>query len=280
MLVVLAHPDDETYGLGGTLAFSSWCGVAVHLLCATGGEAGYMPPELLERYGTAATVRQAELRCASEKLGLASVHLMGYRDSGMLGAPENEHPRALVAAPQDEVAAIITHYMRLLKPHVVLTFDPAGGYRHPDHIAVHRATTQAFHQAGNADIHPRDLPPYQPQKLYYHVFSRAFLRIYVLALLLTGKDPTRFGRNADIDLTVLANDRFPIHAWVDFLPCEAQRTAAVACHASQNVSPTLTQSVVGWLTRALSRGDTYMRAHPPAEPGLREHDLFAGVTID
>jgi LmbE family N-acetylglucosaminyl deacetylase len=281
LLAVLAHPDDETFGTGGTLALYSWCGAAVHLICTTDGAAGVMSPELLQRHGTVAAVRTAELRCAAEKLGLTGVHMMGYRDSGMPGSPDNQHPESLFSAPLDEVTAQITQAIRVIRPHVVITFDPIGGYRHPDHIITHQATVKAFHAAGDPKQYPDDrLPPYTPQKLYYSVFPRLFLRLTVRVMPLLGKDPTRFGRNQDVDLTSFAFEDFPVHAKIDFLPVEKQREQAVACHASQVVSPTLTQSVIGWITRLLSGGESFMRAYPAPEPGLRERDLFQGVHID
>jgi LmbE family N-acetylglucosaminyl deacetylase len=280
LLAVLAHPDDESFGTGGTLAFYSWCGAAVHLICTTDGAVGDIPPELLERHGSVVAVREAELCCAAEKLGLSGVHMLHYRDSGMPGSPDNQHPGSLFSAPFEEVTARVTHLIRAIRPHVVITFDPIGGYRHPDHIITHQATVEAFHAAGDPARYPDSLPPYQPQKLYYSVFPRLFLKLTVRLMPLFGKDPRRFGRNQDVDLTSFVNEEFPVHARIDFLPVEQQREAAVACHASQVVSPTLTQSILGWFTRLLSGGESFMRAYPEPVPGRRERDLFKGVRLD
>ena len=131
-MAVLAHPDDETFGMGGTLALYAQKGVSVHLICATRGEVGDVEPHFMEGYESIGELREHELRCAAEILGLSGVHFLDYRDSGMPGSPDNEHPQALAAAPLDEVAAKVTGYIRELQPQVVLTFDPIGGYRHPD----------------------------------------------------------------------------------------------------------------------------------------------------
>lgn len=278
MLAVFAHPDDESFGPGGTLALYSWAGAAVHLVCTTGGEAGTIDAQFLERYGSPRAVRTAELQCAARHLGLAEVELLGYRDSGMAGTPDNQHPQALVQAPLPQLTAQIVHAMRRVRPHVVLTFDPIGGYRHPDHIATHEATVAAFRLAGDAGFADA-LPPYQPQKLYYVVFPRALLRLFVQVMPLLGKDPRRFGRNQDVDLTRLVDTTFPVHARIDYRRVERQRHAAVQCHASQIVSPTLTQSVIGSLSRLMAGGETFMQAVPA--PGKRiERDLFAGVVLD
>ncbi|MFP4438836.1 MAG: PIG-L deacetylase family protein [Chloroflexaceae bacterium] len=279
MLTVLAHPDDESFGLGGTLAFYAWCGTAVHLVCATGGEVGHSTPEMLQGYSSLAELRTDELRCAAAKLGLASVELLGYRDSGMPGTPDNQHPQALAAAPLPEVVTRVTRAIRRVRPQVVITFDPIGGYRHPDHIAIHLATVEAFHAAGNPDIVTEALPPYQPQKLYFTTFSRRLLRLFVTLMPLFGKDPRRFGRNQDVDLASIALEQFPIHAWIDFLPVAEQKAAAIACHASQgsDTDPSLVQRAVAWLFRHMSGKETFIRAYPPPTPQLKERDLFAGV---
>jgi len=142
LLAVLAHPDDESFGMGGTLTLYAQQGVEVHLVCATRGEVGEIAPEYLDGFETIAERREYELRCAASKLGLAGVHFLDYRDSGMPGSVENSHPRALAAAPLEQVAEKIAHHIRKLGPQVVLTFDPIGGYKHPDHIAVHKAPTK------------------------------------------------------------------------------------------------------------------------------------------
>ena len=205
LLAVLAHPDDESFGLGGTLALYAERGVETHLVCATRGEVGTVDAEHLEGYASIAERRVDELRCAAGILGLNGVHFLDYRDSGMPGSPDNSHPQALAAAPLDEVAGKIVGYIRRLQPQVVLTFDPIGGYKHPDHIAIQRATLQAFHLAGDAGYITED-PPFQPQKLYYQVIPKGFLRIAVRLLPLFGRDPRRFGRNADIDLMALVEE--------------------------------------------------------------------------
>src|SRR5215510_8530814 len=96
LLVVYAHPDDESFGNAGTIVRYSAAGAAVHYACATRGECGTVDPALLDGYADIAALRTAELTCAARALGLAAVHFLGYRDSGMAGTPDNEHPSALV----------------------------------------------------------------------------------------------------------------------------------------------------------------------------------------
>src|SRR5436190_24344977 len=92
LLVVYAHPDDESFGNAGTIARYSAAGVAVHYACATRGECGSVAPELLQGHADIGALRTAELTCAAQALGLAAVHFLGYRDSGMAGMPDNRHP--------------------------------------------------------------------------------------------------------------------------------------------------------------------------------------------
>lgn len=278
LLAVLAHPDDESFGPGGTLALYAHRGVEVHLACATRGEVGMVSDELLRGFRDVADLREHELRCAAGHLRLAGVHFLGYRDSGMPGSPDNRHPQALAAAPLDEVAAHVTHLIRRLRPQVVITFDPIGGYRHPDHIAIHRATVVAFEAAADAGRYPGGPAAYQPQKLYFHTFGRRFLRLAVRTLPLFGRDPHRFGRNADIDLTEIAAQDFPLHAFVSFREVSEVKARAAACHASQGGPPT--SGLMGWFFRLAGGRETFMRAFPPAPPGLHETDLFENVLPD
>ncbi len=282
LLAVLAHPDDETFGMGGTLALYASRGVEVHLVCATRGEAGTVSPQFMQHHGSIAALREHELRCAAQHLGLAGVHFLDYRDSGMPGTPENRHPQALVNAPRDEVVRKITHAIRKFKPQVVVTFDPSGGYGHPDHIATHQATVEAFYAASDPARYPDEGPPHQPDKLYYSVFSRTFLRIALALMRLLGRDPKRWGRNQDIDLEELAQNHFPIHAKVNYRPVAAAKAKATSCHASQldrGRSNTSLTSLAFRLARA-GTTETFMRAYPPPNSGRPERDLFRGIPGD
>lgn len=277
ILSVLAHPDDESFGMGGTLALYAAQGVQVYLICATRGEAGEVGPDYLQNYGSIGQLREAELRCAAGHLGLAGVFFLNYRDSGMIGALDNNHPMALIQAPITEVAAKIVPIIRGIKPQVVLTFDPIGGYRHPDHIAIHKATLLAFNLAGDASF-DCDLPPYQPAKLYYHTISKRFIRLTVKLLKIFGKDPSRWGENKDIDLTTLAATDFPIHAEIKYRQVETRKKAASYCHASQGGAG-LAKGPLKWVASLIGGKDQFMRAYPVPQPGEREVDLFDDIHV-
>ena len=131
LLVILAHPDDESFGPGATLAKYAQAGIAVHYLCGTRGESGTVDAEKLKGYKDVAELRTAELACAAKELGLAGVHFLGYRDSGMVGSEDNQRSDSLHAAGLDEVAERIVGYMDQLKPDVILTHDHIWRLRSP-----------------------------------------------------------------------------------------------------------------------------------------------------
>ena len=277
LLAVLAHPDDETFGTGGTLALYARRGVQVHLVCATRGEVGEIDPEHLKGFASIAEAREGELRCAAGLLQLSGVHFLDYRDSGMAGSPDNQHPQALAAQPVEAVAERVVQSIRLLKPQVVITFDPIGGYKHPDHIAIHQATVAAFHMAGDASF-VSDLPAFQPQKLYYYTQSKGWLRFYVSIMPLLGMDPRRMGRNHDIDLkTIVEEGNFPEHAHISVHSVAKIKEQAAACHASQLGGAMPRKGFLFLLRGMFSQSENYMRAFPPAPPRLRERDLFNDV---
>ncbi len=277
LLAVLAHPDDESFIIGGTLALYARRGVDVYLVCATRGEAGEVDANYLEGYASIAERRESELYCASKLLALKSVFFLDYRDSGMDGSPDNYHPDSLVAAPEMQVVGDVVHFIRKLKPQVVITFDPIGGYRHPDHIAIQRATEKAFFAAGDPLAFPDDLPAFSPQKLYFHTMQKKLLRWAIKIMPILGKNPRKFGKNEDIDLTLIASEEFPTHAVVNYKAVSEIREKASACHASQG-GDKKAPSLLGRLMRIRSGKDTYMQAYPPPVNSRVENDLFEGVS--
>ncbi len=147
VLVATAHPDDETLAMGGTLAWLAHRGLRVTIVCATRGELGWIADPLLATRDSLAAVREQELRRAAQVLGVDDVCLLDYRDGTLPGIDPAELAGAFAAA------------IRRLRPQIVFTWGPEGGYGHPDHIAVCRAVTAAFNEtAGGPDA---------AQALYY-----------------------------------------------------------------------------------------------------------------
>ena len=279
LLIVTAHPDDETFGSGGALARYASAGVKVYCACSTRGEAGVYEPENMKGHATLGDMRWYEMECAARTLGLAGIMHLGYRDSGMPGSEDNKNPDALISAPVDQVAGKIVKVIRDLKPQVIITSDAIGGYRHPDHIAVHRATVKAFEAAGDPGQFPEAGPVFKPQKLYYNVFPRTILKLTVTLMPLFGQDPRHLGKNKDIDLASVANVKFPIHASIRLSKQDrAIRDKATDCYASQLDNRPRRRGLLEFLQR-FSRDDidTFMRAYPPVAGRLKEKDLFEGV---
>ncbi|HEY5983139.1 MAG TPA: PIG-L family deacetylase [Anaerolineales bacterium] len=277
LLAVFAHPDDESFGPGGTLALYARQGHRVVLLCATRGEAGTVDAEYLKGFASISDLREAELRCAAQHLGLEAVHFMGYRDSGMPGQPANTHLRALIVQPIDHVAGQIVKHIRALKPDVVLTFDPIGGYRHPDHIHMHQATNLAFERSADPSFYPEAGEPFSPPALFYYVLPNRLLRLITRLMPLVGIDPRRWGRNKDIDLVSLTAFEFPIHVRINIAPVAKIKAQAGACHASQG-GIQMRRGLMAFIMGMLGETESFMRAFPPVDTGHRiSRDLFEGA---
>ena len=134
LLGVFAHPDDESFGPGGTLARYAAEGVDVHIVIATDGVAGSMDsPDRLNGHENLAQVRKKELDRAVAILG-ATLHRLPHRDSGMQGSPDNDHPDALIQQPVADLTREVTALIRRLGPQVILSHDQFVGWRHSDHI--------------------------------------------------------------------------------------------------------------------------------------------------
>jgi LmbE family N-acetylglucosaminyl deacetylase len=170
LLAVFAHPDDETLGVGGTLAKYADAGVEVHLLTATRGEMGWGGDE--EAYpGPQAfgQLREQELRAAVNVLGLAGVTFLDYIDG------------EVDKADAFEVASRIAHHIRRIRPQVVVTFGQDGIYGHPDHIAITQHVTAALTLAAAAS-HADGLPPHVVDKLYYTAPAKSSMDFYEQAM--------------------------------------------------------------------------------------------------
>jgi LmbE family N-acetylglucosaminyl deacetylase len=168
VLAVYAHPDDELFHGGGMLAHLSDRGVRVVLACATRGEAG-RPHASVQPVADLGALRAAELHRSCELLGIEPPVFLGFHDSARKERQRHNDPRALANVDMLEVEAAIRRVIEDVKPQVLITFDPHGGYYHPDHVAIHRATTAAFYSSGvgGADA---------PERLFYSVFSREAYR--------------------------------------------------------------------------------------------------------
>lgn len=276
MLAIFAHPDDESFGPGGTLARYADLGCRVHVIIATDGNAGSVEEDRVWHSGqTLAQIRSQELSEAAVALGVTSIWSLPHSDSGMRDALENQHPRALIQQPIADLVAEICDYMRRLQPQVVVTHDPFGGYGHPDHIRCCQAVAAAFHCL-RADPALLDKGR-APQKLYYTAFDKQVLKFVVRLMPLLGWDPSAIGRNKDIDLVEISHWHTPVHATIDVSHYLAQKSAASRAHASQyDAGPALLRVVPSFIRRRFLAKESFTLAYPTPPPHL-EDDLFAGV---
>jgi LmbE family N-acetylglucosaminyl deacetylase len=278
LLISYAHPDDESFGLGGLITRYVKEGVEVSLICATNGERGTVKEEFMKGYDSIGALRLAELDCASEKLGFKHVVKLGYKDSGMMGSETSNDADCLWQAKEEEVTRRVVEVIRDLRPQVVITFNRYGGYGHPDHISIQRATTTAVPLANDA-AYQTGQAPYQVQKLYYSSISSRQIRFGVALTRLRGQDPRHLGRNKDFDLVAILDHIEPAHTAIDIRDYFDAWDAASACHASQigGGGPRLPK----WTRRWISPYQNFTRIYPETSGDrIIEHDFFENVRLD
>ena len=177
VLFVHAHPDDESAGTGGTIARLVAEGTRVDLVtCTDGAEGEIHDPELDadEARPRLAEIRARELACSVQALGGGAIHhhLLGYRDSGMIGTEGNEHPDSFWKADISEATRRLLAIVREARPAAIVSYDENGNYGHPDHINAARIARDAYAAAADASVHPEVGPPWKVSRSYEIAFSR------------------------------------------------------------------------------------------------------------
>jgi LmbE family N-acetylglucosaminyl deacetylase len=221
LMCVLAHPDDESLGMAGTLAKYADQGVEVYLVTATRGERGW-PMDRGDYPGSQALgrLREAELRAAADTLGLREVSFLDYMDGDLDQAP-----------PQEAIARIVAH-LRRVRPHVVITFPPDGAYGHPDHIAISQFSSAAIVCAADAAYDGPDhlangAEPYRVPKFYYKVW---IAEEEELNKSLIGE----IGIPVDgVQRRQVAWERWAVTTWIDTAAYWKTALQAVSCHKTQ-----------------------------------------------
>jgi LmbE family N-acetylglucosaminyl deacetylase len=272
LLITVAHPDDETFGTGSTIAHYAAAGIEVHVVCASRGEEGEIAPGSSATPETLGDVREAELRAAAELMGVKQVHLLGYRDSGMVPVEEVENPDAFVNANEADLMVKLTRLIRDIRPHVVVTMPLDGGTGHGDHIRISEATTRAFKLAA----HPGYLEPgglvHSPTKLYYHEIPRSVMQKFMEAIEQSNPEMLQFMLDAGIDK--FGVDDEDIAAKIDVSDVLDTRIKAIAMHESQDSPFNLIPEDM--IPMALGT-DYFTRAIPAWTGGEPEDDLFVGL---
>ena len=221
VLAVFAHPDDEGFGSGGTLAMLSSLGASITLVCATNGDVGEISDPALATPETLAEVRQGELRRAMAVTGIGDIRFLNYRDSGMVGTADNEHPNSLHMAEDGVVVERVAAVLREVDPDLVMTHDPTGGYGHPDHKAICRHTTRAWEEWRRDES--------GKGALYYAAFPRSFFRRMWQEMLDRGISPPF----ASMDVDSLGTPDDEVTTTVDVGAVVDTKIESLNCHQTQ-----------------------------------------------
>ena len=266
LMAVHAHPDDEGVQTGGVLAMAARQGIRTVLVTCTNGEMGDSPDGLKPEsagHDTATTsaLRLRELSAAAGELSISHLELLGYRDSGMMGWPQNDDPQAFWQTPLDTVTARVAELMERYRPEVVITYDANGLYGHPDHIQAHRAT---FAAAASTGI---------PQKVYEIAFPRSMMEAFAEMQRQAGVEP-----EADDDQPPFGTPDEQITTVIDVSSAWDAKRAAVFAHASQMANFDFLK-LDGELLKAAFGREHFVRGFDRTGAPLPETDLFAGVSL-
>lgn len=265
LLAVYAHPDDEAFGTGGTLARYAASGIDVHLICATRGESGKITDPEIDPDVELGALREQELRDACRALGIEEPIFLGFHDSGRQERTRYDDPKALMNVDEFELEAVLRPFIAELEPQVMLTFDPHGAYGHIDHIRVQRAATAAFWSAGSVTDRP-------PRRLFYNAMSLERMRQL--------QETRREGPMARLDPGLYAVSEDSFAAVLDVSSWLEAKERAIRSHRSQ-VGPRSSFAASrdgqeGW--RAFMGRETFslggVRGAFPEPP---VDDLFAGL---
>ncbi len=271
LLVAVAHPDDETFGMGGTMALFVERGWRVTIVCATRGEAGEISDPSLATPETLGKVREQELRDACRVLGVDDVRFLDYRDSGMAGTPENDDARALCNADPARVTADFAAIQRDVRPAIVLTWDPSGGYGHPDHLAVHRFATAAFEQVAAAS---KTTIGSAAPALYYtalpiHLFQEMAIELQ--------KQGIEFGSETMREQAEKL-PRLPVTTEIDVSAYENRKTASFKEHRTQTPPDSFFEKLSPELRRRFSATEYFHRVTPVWRDGDQLEHEFVTVS--
>jgi LmbE family N-acetylglucosaminyl deacetylase len=252
LLVVVAHPDDETFGCGSVIADAVVGGAEVTVCCATRGEAGEVMPGCDLAGASLGELREQELRAAAAVLGVREIVVLDFVDSGMHGEPA---PETLLGAPLGSVVSAVADVVVRTDPDVVLTLDVAGGDGHRDHVRIAEATTEAVRREGRG------------ASLYYWCLVRSLLRRWLERVQQLHPE----GGHLELDQDGLGRPDEDITTMVDTSAHVQRRWAAMAMHRSQR-SPF--DDMPADLVEAFVTCDRLVRAEPLWTGGPVERQLF------
>lgn len=285
LLLVHAHPDDESINNGATMAKYAAEGALVTLVTCTLGEEGeVIPPELAhlapDREDTLGPYRVGELAAAMRELGVTDHRFLGgpgrYRDSGMMGAAQNDRPDCFWRAPLDEAAGHLVEVIREVRPQVLVTYDPNGGYGHPDHIQAHRVAMRAAELAAT-DHRPELGEPHAVRRVYWNCVQRSAIEEGFARIRAAGRELPFPGIAGPDDVPGVVDDSEVAVVIPGGERYAAAKSAAMRAHASQIAVDGPFFALSNDLGQPLFGAEHYRLADGPAPAGAPADDLFAGV---
>ena len=251
-------------------------GAGITMVCATNGDVGEISDPSLATPQTLARVRQEEMRQAALVTGAADVRFLGYRDSGMAGTEDNNHHESLYQAPPDQVVGRLVAIIREVRPDMIITHDPTGGYGHPDHVATYAHVTQAFTLAGDGAAYPPQPgsgdQPRTPRLLYYACFPRSVMRRMWQEMRDAGVTPPFASveeeslGSPDEAVTTVVN----VGAYVD------TKLASLACHRTQMDPNGPFAQLPEEMSRQIMSTEYFTLAVPQ---GIESEDLLANMAV-
>jgi LmbE family N-acetylglucosaminyl deacetylase len=264
LLLVHAHPDDESVSTGGVMMKARADGRRVVLVTATRGEVGEIhnmdEATTRPRLGE---VRTEEMHRAARILGLDRGEFLGYRDSGMAGTADNENPKSFHKSDLAEAAAKVAAIMREEKPDVVITYPEDGIYRHPDHVKAHHVT--------NAALDLLDKEGWRPRKLYYMAIPRSLMKSFMEQI------PEDQRRN-DIGSMIAGTPDELVTTKVDVGEFVDRKREAFSAHVSQNDPNSWFATMADQIYRLAFGTEYYQLARGELGAELPEADVFAGIS--
>lgn len=277
LLAVHAHPDDESITTGGVLARYAAEGVHTVVVTCTGGEVGEISDPALATPENLAAVRARELAEACRILGVGEQISLGYRDSGMMGTPDNDHPDCFWQADLGAVTERLVAIVRRTRPDVIVAYNEIGDYGHPDHIQAHRIAVAAFDAAGDATRYPAQGPaPWTPRKLYYSAWPRSQGELLRRLLAEAGIESPWSEGDTEGEQDMGTPDEL-ITTWVDARAWVDRTRAALAAHRTQMGPESFFMRIPPEIAHRVWGVEVFRRIESRVPAPTPETDLFAGL---
>ncbi|MBW3602511.1 MAG: N-acetyl-1-D-myo-inositol-2-amino-2-deoxy-alpha-D-glucopyranoside deacetylase [Actinobacteria bacterium] len=279
VLCVHAHPDDESISTGGVLRLAADRGFRTAVVTCTGGErgevfgAGMDPAEVGPRLPE---VRREELVRALDVLGAGPPRWLGYRDSGMAGTDGNDDPASFWRADVDEAVGRLVAHVREFRPDVLVTYDPYGGYGHPDHVQAHRVGLLAAEASAVPALYPQAGEAWRVVKVYLATIPKSAIAVWARELAARGL-PSPFEDVGHVDHIPMGTPDEHVTTVVDVRAVLDIKMTALRAHASQLAPDSFFLNIPDDLRATAFGAEWFARLRSDVVVPDGEDDLFAGL---